>query len=222
MIEHDREPVRGLPQALPAGERLLWQGSPRWQALAVRAFHVRKLAAYCAVLAIWRLAAGLHDGQPLAEVLAGARLLVPFALVALGIPVGLAWLYARSTVYTITSRRVVIRSGVALPMALNLPFRAIGAAALRAFPDGTADLPLALAGSDRIGFIYLWPNVRPWRLARPEPMLRAVPDGRRVAEILARALAAAAAPAAAAQAAGGQPADAAPEPVTRPLATAAA
>jgi ribosomal protein L12E/L44/L45/RPP1/RPP2 len=53
-------------------------------------------------------------------------------------------------------------------------------------------------------------------------MLRAVPDGRRVAEILARALAAAAAPAAAAQAAGGQPADAAPEPVTRPLATAAA
>lgn len=217
MNEHDNEPVPGLPQALPAGERLLWQGGPRWQALAVRAFHVRKIAVYCGLLLLWRVAAGLHDGQALADVLSGALLLIPFAIVAVGLPTGLAWLYARSTVYTITSRRVVIRSGVALPMALNLPFRTIGAASFAAFPDGTGDLPLALAGSDRIGFIFLWPHVRPWRLAHPEPMLRAVPDARRVADILARALAAAAAPAA--RAAGDQ---LAPEPVTRPLEKAAA
>ena len=35
MSEHhddfDFEPVRGLPQVLPEGERLLWQGAPRWQ-----------------------------------------------------------------------------------------------------------------------------------------------------------------------------------------------
>lgn len=195
MIEHDREPVRGLPEELPAGERLLWQGGPRWQALAVRAFHVRKLAAYCGVLALWRVATGLYDGQAAGDLLVSLLLLIPFTVAALGIPVGLAWLYGRSTVYTITNRRVVIRSGVALPMALNLPFGLIGSAALRAFPDGTGDLPLALAGSNRIGFIYLWPNVRPWRLARPEPMLRAVADARRVAEILAQALAGAQVPA---------------------------
>ena len=26
--EHDYEPVRGLPGPLPAGEQLIWQGSP--------------------------------------------------------------------------------------------------------------------------------------------------------------------------------------------------
>lgn len=213
MIEHEGEPVLGLPERLPGGERLLWQGSPRWQSLATRAFHVRALAAYCLILAAWRVGSGLHDGQSLGDVLFGTLFLVPFTLLALGIPTGLAWLYGRSTVYTITSRRVVIRCGVALPLTLNLPFRVVGSAALREFPDGTGDLPLALAGGERIGFIFLWPNVRPWRLARPEPMLRAVPDAGRVADILAQALAGAQKVA--------EPA-AAPEPSARPLVTAAA
>ncbi len=31
------------PQALPAGERMLWQGAPSWRALARRSLHVRKV-----------------------------------------------------------------------------------------------------------------------------------------------------------------------------------
>jgi hypothetical protein len=186
---------RGLPAPLPPGERLLWQGAPRWGALARRAFHVRKLAIYCAVLVAWRVVADVSDGQPPAAVALGALWLSPFVLGAVGIPVLLAWLFSRTTVYTITSRRVVLRSGVALPMTLNIPFRVVASAALKTYRDGTGDIPLVLAGSDRISYLHLWPNARPWRVTRPEPMLRGVPDGAGVAEILAGALAAAAGPA---------------------------
>ena len=46
-VPHDDyagEPIPGLPADLPEGERLLWQGSPAWMSLAVRAFHIRKVA----------------------------------------------------------------------------------------------------------------------------------------------------------------------------------
>jgi hypothetical protein len=183
---------RGLPAPLPPDERLLWQGSPRWGVLARRAFHVRKLAIYCAVLLAWRVVADASDGQAPLSAALDALWLTPLVLGAVGIPALLAWLFSRATIYTITSRRLVLRSGVALPMTLNIPFRLIGSAALRTYHDGTGDIPLALAGPDRISYLHLWPNVRLWRAARPEPMLRAVPDAARVAEILVQALAAAA------------------------------
>lgn len=182
----------GLPGPLPAGERVLWQGRPQWRSLARRAFHVRKLAIYCGALALWRVVADLSEGVPVSTIATALMWLLLLALVAVGLPALLAWLYARSTVYTITDRRVVMRYGVALPMTLNIPFRIIGSAAAKVHADGTGDLPLALTGSDRIAYLHLWPLARPWRLARPEPMLRAVPDAERVATILARALGAAA------------------------------
>jgi Bacterial PH domain len=185
---------RGLPAPLPPGERLLWQGAPRWDVLARRAFHVGKLATYCGALLLWRLIADLSDGQSPAAAALAALWLTPLVLGVVGIPALLAWLFSRTTVYTITSRRLVLRSGVALPMTLNIPFRVIESAALKSYRDGTGDIPLALAGPDRISYLHLWPNARPWRVARPEPMLRAVPDAARVADILARALAAAAQP----------------------------
>jgi hypothetical protein len=39
----------------------------------------------------------------------------------------------------------------------------------------------------------LWPHLRPWRFATPEPMLRALTDAEAAAQILGRALAAASA-----------------------------
>jgi hypothetical protein len=38
------EPVPGLPAPLPKGERILWQGSPRWQSLARTAYYVNIVA----------------------------------------------------------------------------------------------------------------------------------------------------------------------------------
>ena len=48
--EHEWEAAPGLPSALPAGERVVWQGAPDWRSLAVHAFHVRKVAIYFALM----------------------------------------------------------------------------------------------------------------------------------------------------------------------------
>ncbi len=189
--EYENEPIPGLPDRLPAGEELLWQGSPCWKALALRAFHLRSLALYFGLLLVWAVAAGLWEAQPLGELLgSAARLLLLGALAALLLG-GIAWLQRRATVYTITNQRVVIRFGVALPMAVNLPFRAIESAHLKRFRDGTGDISLAVEGSGQLGYLLLWPYARPWHLGeRAQPMLRALPEAASVAGLLGTALAA--------------------------------
>ena len=99
---------------------------------------------------------------------------------------------ARCTVYTITDARVVIRLGTAFPMTVNLPYGRIETAALKVQKDGSGDISLLLTGKDRLAYMVLWPHVRPWRMKRAEPTLRAVPDVARVGQVLARALAASA------------------------------
>ena len=75
---------------------------------------------------------------------------------------------------------------------------------------GTGGLPLTLLGPDRIAFLHLWPHARPWRLGKPEPMLRSVPQAALVARVLTEAWSQAtgvAASAAAAPASPAQPAN---------------
>jgi len=188
--EFEHEPIRGLPAHLPAGERILWQGSPAWRRLAVDAFHIRAVALYFALMLAWRGASLVAEGASAGAIAIALLWLLPLVAAGLGLLALLAWLAGRTTVYTITSRRLVMRIGVALPMTLNIPFRLVSGAALRAFPDGTGNLPITIAGRNRIAYLILWPHARPWHLARPQPMLRAVPDAQRVARILGDALAA--------------------------------
>jgi hypothetical protein len=184
------EPIRGLPEPLPPGERILWQGSPDWRALAVRALHVRKVAAYFGLLAAASVAGSVViDGKALPAALGSAAGLALPALAALGLLGLYAFLAAGATVYTITDRRVVMRFGVALPLTVNIPFKIVGSAGLKLDRDGTGDIPLALTGRGKIAYLALWPHARPWRVSRPEPMLRAVPDAARVGRLLAGALA---------------------------------
>lgn len=185
--EHEFEPQHGLPEPLPDNEHVLWQGSPDWRALAVRAFHVRKLTVYFVLMLLLRGAATLSSGGTLGAALIAMLWLAPLAVIALGIVVLLAQLSARTTVYSITDRRVVMRIGIVLTVTFNLPFRAIQNADLRLDRNGTGDIALALRGNDRIAYLHLWPHARPWRLARPEPMLRAIPDAAAVARILTAA-----------------------------------
>ncbi|MFO0459636.1 MAG: photosynthetic complex putative assembly protein PuhB [Burkholderiales bacterium] len=185
--EHDFEPVPGLPEALPAGERMLWQGSPDVRGLALHAFHVRKVAIYFVAVGAIQLASSLADGVPLREALAALATLAALAAVAVALLATVARLSARTTLYTVTDRRVVMRVGIVLTMTFNIPFSRIASAGLRQYADGTGDLPLALAGGGAIGYAHLWPHARPWRLRRPEPMLRCVPDAARVGRLLADA-----------------------------------
>lgn len=190
--DFDFEPVRGLPSHLPPGERLLWQGAPDIRALALRTFHVRKVAIYFGLLVLWRLATAIQEGGSLRSLALSIMPLTLLGVAAVAILCVLAWLVARTTVYSITSRRVVMRIGVALPVTFNIPFKVLSAASLKLFPDGTGNIPLALNGENRIAFLVLWPHARPWRMARAEPTLRFVPEAERVARILGQAVAAAA------------------------------
>lgn len=175
------EPIPGLPERLPAGEQILWQGKPDWKRLGVAAFHVRAITVYFGLIAGWALLTGGGIGGVMATALAAGG--------AVGVLLLLSWLTARSTIYTITNRRVVFRIGVALPTCINIPYSIVETAGLKRHADGSGDIPLTLTGKTAIGYALLWPHARPWALSRPEPMMRAVPEAERVAGILARALA---------------------------------
>ena len=187
------EPTHGLPGPLPEGEALLWQGAPDWWALACRALHIRQVAVYFAVLLIWAIGSAIWQHGLIDQAVVPAIMLIPLALLALGLLALFAWLAARTTTYTITTRRVVLHFGVALPMTVNIPFRLINAAAVSCGADGRGDVALSLIGNNRLAYLLMWPHVRPWRMTRTEPSLRGLPRVQDVAQVLSRALAASAA-----------------------------
>lgn len=182
MTEYENEPIPGLPGLLPAGERIIWQGSPEWRALARTAFHTRLIAGYFALLTAWATVSALAvDGD-----LTGVVMTLLLGTIGIALLHLLAWGSARTTLYTLTNRRIVLRIGIAVPKCINLPLGMIGAIDLAARADGTGDLPLTLAGSPKLGFLALWPHARPWRLSKPQPMLRSVPQAATVAALIAR------------------------------------
>jgi hypothetical protein len=191
VTEHEHEPVPGLPDELPDGERLVWQGAPEWTALAVHAFRVRAIALYFAVLLGARAAWLAGQGQSAADVLVGCLGPALFAAAALAILALVAWGSARAALYTITTKRVVIRQGIALSTTVNLPFRAFDSASIKLRGNGVGDIALRTVPGQRVGYAVLWPHVRPWRFRQPEPMLRAIPDVARVGDLLTRCFAAA-------------------------------
>jgi hypothetical protein len=142
---------------------------------------------YFALMVLARGVYLLSIGVGLPAAIAGMTGPAIFSLIALGILAGIAALSARRTVYSITSKRVVIRQGVALESTINLPFSVIDSASLQQRRDGTGDIALQLRRSDRVSYIWLWPHVRPWRITQPQPALRCINDAQNVGDLLARA-----------------------------------
>ena len=185
--EHEFEPQYGFPERLPVGEHILWQGSPDFVTLARRVFQIRKLALYFALLMAYMVVPALWQGASPLVALASLKWLGPLALLGLGSVALLAWLTARTTVYTLTDKRIVMRVGIVLTITFNLPLTSLAAAGLRRHQGGFGDITLALAGRDRIAWLHLWPSVRPWHFNRPEPMLRGVAHAEAVARQVTQA-----------------------------------
>ena len=189
--EHDNEPVHGLPGVLPAGEHLVWQGAPEWRSHALNAYHVRSLTLYFSLMVLARGGYLLLEGASLLDAVTGMLGPALFAAIALAIMTGIAILSARSTVYTVTSKRVVIRQGIALESTINLPFAVIESAALKLRRDGSGDLALTMQKPHRVSYVWLWPHVRSWHLLQPQPSLRSLADAETAADRLSRAFEAA-------------------------------
>jgi hypothetical protein len=176
----------GLPERPPQGELILWQGRPDARALARDAYKIRWFAAYFAVIVLWRAGSAFAEGGAALALATGLPYLI-LGLLGLGIIYGLAWVQARSTTYTLTTARVVLRIGAALPVTFNLPFAQVGAAALDLRRDGTGTIALETLGETRISVLVAWPHLRPGHWARTQPALRSIPDAARVARMLAEA-----------------------------------
>ncbi len=185
--EHEFEAAYGLPEALPKGETILWQGAPDFVDMAVRVFHLKKALVYFAVLMGVRGSYLYSLGEPASTVLAGVVLVAVLGLTAIAALALLAWLTARTTAYTMTDQRMVMRIGIVLTLTFNLPFKRIKTAGLQLTSKGFGDIPLTLNGGDRIGWLNLWPHARPWKIAEPQPMLRCIPNAQAVAAVFQKA-----------------------------------
>ena len=185
--EYEFEPQFGLPERLPSDEFIVWQGAPDVGALATTAFHFNKLAVYFAALILVCAWPAVEAGSGVMSVLMAIKWIAPLAIIGLGTLWLLAYLTARTTVYTITNKRAVMRLGIVLTVSFNLPLKQVASADVRVLQKGFGDITLALQGSDRIAWVHLWPSVRPWRISKPEPTLRAIPDVQVVADKLREA-----------------------------------
>lgn len=171
----------GLPDDLPAGEHVIWQGKPDFKSMARRALHLPLIGAYFAVLLVWSVSSSLAAGGDVASAFASSVWLFGLAPLALGTLALVGWLACRTTVYTLTSRRLVMRIGIALPIHVNIPFKSIEDVSLRRHKDGSGDISLKTEHTGGLGYAILWPHARPWSLGRPQPMLRSVRKAEEVA-----------------------------------------
>jgi len=185
ILEHNEEAAPGLPAELPAGEALRWQESPDAGRLARSTFRVPLLGIYFVVIILLQQVLIARGDEASLAGVAGYAVL---AVVVLGLLSLYAKLVARSTVYTITSDRVIMRCGVALPVSFNLPFALIDSADVRRYADGSGDIVLTPVRGHRVSWVLLWPHVKTFRLLRVRPVLRALPDVESAAATLAAAL----------------------------------
>lgn len=182
--EHEFEAAPGLPEALPAGEHILWQGSPDWKLLAAEAFHVRRLTLYFALMIALQAVMSWDSAIGLRANLGPLMISTTLAAVALGLLAFTAWLAASTTMYTLTNKRIVMRIGIVLTLSFNLPLRWIQTAQIRPCGNGKntghGDIAIDLKGEDRIAYLNLWPHARAWHINRPQPTLRCVANAEQV------------------------------------------
>ena len=185
--EHEFEAALGLPEPLPAGETILWQGVPSWTAMAKHVFRLQWLAVYFAVIVVLQVFSVADSEGGIVAGWSSVALAVFLALIGLLLIGLMAYWSATTTMYTLTNRRIVMRVGIVLTVTFNLPYKSLKSADLKLYKDGTGDIPMQIGTEDKIAFFHLWPHVRPWRLANPEPMMRCIPDAKQVATLLTEA-----------------------------------
>ena len=179
------EPVRGLPERPPEGEEILWQGRPSVWALTKAALAFWWVIGYFVFLALWRFVAAV-DIMPIGQAIG---ISVPFLVLAalVGFLLWLtAFVQARTTVYTVTNRRIAMRIGAALTVTLNLPYTQIESADLDLRKDGSGTIALSLMGETRFSYVMCWPHIRPWKFPT-QPALRCIPEAERVAGLIGEA-----------------------------------
>jgi len=176
--------IAGVDEPLPEGEDVLWSGSPDVRAATRHVVHLRVWGVYMAAMVVL-VGASTLSSLTVADT---ARVLVLPLLLTAVLLGAVAWLgraVARSSIYVVTTRRVILQVGIAFPIAINIPLRLIDNAALKRFRDGSGELRLTLSPEVKLAYIALWPHVDVFRnLANPRPKLRGLADPERVGQVI--------------------------------------
>ena len=181
------------PVHLAPGETTVWQDHPTFAAMATRLYHIRAVSLYGVALTLADIVQAKLKGATLWPALEAAVPGTLTTLGAIGIFLALAWCSARTTRYTLTTHRVIMQCGLALPKTIGIPLTQITGVAVRVRGDGTGDVTLLPKPGSTLMYLKLWPFARPWHVRKPEPMLRDVPAAGYVGSVLSRNVAKAAA-----------------------------
>ncbi len=179
--------IRGIAHPLPPSERLLWEGAPSPGLVARHVFHRWMVIGYFVIVTGWWLLQTIGTVETDAFLpMLGMRLIL--AAIVIGTVEFLAHTVAKTTVYAITSKRLVLKIGMVLPMSINLPFGVVQDAGVGRFRDGSGQISLSLVPGHRLAYIALWPHCRVFSINQPQPMLRGLHEPDKVAAILRDAI----------------------------------
>lgn len=182
--EFDEGANGGLPGPLPAGEHIVWQGSPDAGAIARHVLKVRWIAGYFAIMLVWLVITGVYFGRSAEDAFVSLGIMTLAGATVVGLVRLYAIAVARTTVYTITNKRVVMKLGVALPTAFNLPFVEFESVDVRKRANGSGDIALRFKPDVHLAWLVFWPHVRGFRMARTEPQMIGIADVEAVAGLL--------------------------------------
>jgi len=161
-------------------EEILWRGRPQFSGLAITAFHTKWIALYFAGLAGFSgWSYGLGSGLTLAVM----------GLGLLAILYVLAYLYSKNSHYVLTNERLLILTGLAVEKRVSIPLSSVGAAHLKMRSGDVGTIALQISGERQLGYLVLWPHVRPFRFNRTQPLIRVVENAPEVARLLTEAVA---------------------------------
>lgn len=188
MREYEQEPVPGLPGTPPQGETILWQGAPDMNLVARRVLKRNWLMAYLALLAGWALVTGFYDQSSVVATSSYLVMITTFTFAILALIYLFAWGVQKTTLYTITNRRIMMRIGVALSVTLNLPFSRIAGANVKREKDHSGVIAFETEEDTRLSWLMQWPHVRAWHFARTQPAMICLTEVGAPADILTREL----------------------------------
>lgn len=190
----DNRKTLALPEALPEGEYVVWQCAPSSIGVARHALFASWVALYFGILMLSAAVTVVQQGGSVINALSASWHLIAIGLATTAALAGIGVMIRRSTVYTITNKRVVMQIGMAVPLRLNLPFHKIASADLKVYGDGTGDIALTPAEALPVTYVHLWPHAQGFHLFKPRPALRAIDNARDVSALLVRAMVASGVP----------------------------
>ena len=181
-MSENEERLLALPEELPVGENVLWQGQPDFRSSLKRLFLLPHLLFYFLLLFIsFFLFETMEYGLKYSVVQLASNLLL--AGLAVVLFMGLCYLTVTTTKYTLTDKRLVMRVGIVLTVTFNIPYKKISSADHKVYSDGTGDISVDLTPPNKIAYVHLWPHCRPFHFGSPRPRLTCISEVEKVAKV---------------------------------------